>query len=643
MSRIVQRFSTWLVSRLGTSLRGRSRSERSRRPGLEALEERTLLNAGDLDPTFGDGGKVITEFPGSGGQYGFSVALQPDGRIVAAGGSAGGFALARYNSDGSLDSSFGQNGTVTTSFGGNLENASSVALQSDGRIVAAGYTWPPGTLGARFALARYNTDGSLDTSFGTDGKVITSFGGAYSEAFSVAVQADGRIVAAGTGSSGDAPRFALARYNSDGSLDTSFGSGGLVTTSFGGSGDDLIQGMTLQPDGRIVAVGFATPVSGSATFALARYNSDGSLDTSFGSGGLVTTSFLGMFDRAQSVAVQPDGRIVAAGFTQVGYLDYNFALARYNSDGSLDGSFGTDGKVLTSFGGSYFDAEAYSVALQTDGRIVAAGFGYVGFTSQFGVARYNSDGSLDSTFGNSGLVTTSFGAGTAPRAGSVVVQPDGHILAGGYTDISGPTRFALARYEGTGFHFELAAPARVTAGEPFSVTLTAYDDDGNVATGYAGTVTLSSTDPLAPTLGSHTFTTADQGIFTFTGLQLFTAGPQSLFASDGVVSVQADLTVDPGMAVALLLSGPDHATVDVPFEVTATLYDAWGNVATGYQGTITFDSSDRDAVLPRDYPFREGDQGVHTFQVTLRTPGTQRVTLSDTLDPSLSGDLEVTL
>jgi uncharacterized delta-60 repeat protein len=212
-----------------------------------------------------------------------------------------------------LDTTFDSDGKVTTDFGA-AEDASAVAIQPDGRIVAAGES--QGGFGRDFALARYNVDGSLDTSFDSDGKVTTDFG-VLDAASDVAIQPDGRIVAAGnSGGFGFSRDFALARYNRDGSLDTSFDSDGKVTTDFGGS--EVATAVAVHPDGRCVAAG-----GSDEDFALAGYKVDGSLDTSFDSDGKVTTDF-GGFEFASDVAIQPDGRIVAAGNS-----GGDFALARY--------------------------------------------------------------------------------------------------------------------------------------------------------------------------------------------------------------------------------------------------------------------------------------------------------------------------
>jgi uncharacterized delta-60 repeat protein len=615
--------------------------EAPRRLRLEALEERTLLNAGDLDPTFGNGGVVVTNFgaPFAGAS---TLAVQADGRILIAGQIFGQFGyqfgLARFNSDGSPDSSFGHGGLVTTAVGGS-SGISSVAVLADGRIVVAGEAPVNGS--QEFALARYDTDGSLDASFGTGGLVTTSFPGfSGSAATSMVVQADGRIVVAGTAYNSAQSLFALARYASDGSLDGSFGTNGLVTTAFSGFTGADAHSLALQADGRIVVAGLAARSDDSRQFAMARYDTDGSLDGSFGTVGLVTTSFPGFSNAsATSLAVQADGRIVVAGFT--GPIDTRIALARYTSDGTLDSSFGTAGLITTSFP-SFQTASVYGVALQADGRIVVVGGVQVSINiDRFALARYNSDGSLDGSFGTAGRVTTSISSNS--DAYGVALQADGRIVVAG-TASTGPiprptSWFAVARYEGdpiVATHFDFSVPAEVTAGQPFDVTVTARDANGNVDNHYTGTVTLSSTDPLAGLLGSHTFVTADLGVFTFSGVPLFTAGPQSLFAGDGSRTGQADLVVDPGLAVALLLTGPDQATAGVSFVVTLTAYDAYGNVASGYRGSVSFVSTDPAAQLPVDYAFTSEDAGSHDFTITLNSPGPVRLTAIDTYALTLS-------
>jgi len=295
-----------------------------------------------------------------------AVAIQADGKLVVVGQtykdndySQEDFAVARYNTDGTLDNSFGVRGKVKTDFPGLAAVPSAVVLQSDGKIVVAGGAFPLFTFLGNFEVVRYNTNGTLDPSFGNGGIVTTVFpAGSY--AFDVALQPDGKIIAAGTvfvnfdpGEPSDTD-FALARYNTDGSLDTSFGSGGTVSTDFVGAEDDAFS-VLIQADGKIVAVGSANDAATFYDFAAARYLSNGAIDTTFGVGGRVRTDFGDQnFDRARSAALQSDGKIVAAGFaiSQNGGVQ-NFAVARYTSSGVLDTSFARSGKTQI----DWFDTE----------------------------------------------------------------------------------------------------------------------------------------------------------------------------------------------------------------------------------------------------------------------------------------------
>src|SRR5262245_24477127 len=412
-------------------------------------------SSGALDASFGTGGTVTTDFGGTSAAA-RAVAVQPDGKVVAAGLAAINgvldFALARYNSDGTLDASFGTGGIVTTpvDFPGSFDRVTSVVLQPDGKIVLAGSTLDVNFF-ANFALARFNSNGTLDASFGTGGTVTTSFG-VSAEPWSVAVQADGKIVAAGEANVDGSEDFALVRYNSNGTLDATFGTGGKVTTACPGPAGQrsaFAFSLAVQPDGRIVAAGYArTDAAGASTpsfdFVLARYNSNGTLDASFGTGGRVTTDFAGPNDQATSVAVQPDGRIVVAG--QAGpYVNrgFDFALARYNGNGTLDGSFGTGGKSTTDF--ASFDDVPSSIALHGYTKLVGVATTSVTETFDFALARYNSNGTLDTGFGTGGKVTTDF-AGSSQVPTSVALQADGNIVVAGAASINGRFDFALARY-----------------------------------------------------------------------------------------------------------------------------------------------------------------------------------------------------
>jgi|GEM_PF-2072753 len=381
-----------------------------------------LAVPGDLDPTFGGNGRVMTSLSG-GDSSGTGLAIQNDGKILLAGYSRinndADFTVLRYKTDGTLDAGFNGIGYVRTNINGDSDNGSSVAIQEDGKIIVAGKVIAPGA-SFDFALIRYNSDGSLDLSFNTTGKVVTDFGG-NDHANSVTVQADGKIVIAGETDND----FAVARYNPDGSLDPGFGTGGKVRTDFGRSDRGI--DVALQADGKIVVAGSSNDSVG--TFmALARYSMDGSLDMTFNAIGKLAIDPSGRGGAAQGVALQTDGRIVIAGSTAD--LSGDFAIVRTNSDGSLDGVATTD------FGG---DDSATSVVVQADGKIVAAGITVRNGNRDFALARYNPDGSPDTAF-HGGGVTSDFTL--YDYCYGVAIQSDGQIVVGGNTFGS----FTVARY-----------------------------------------------------------------------------------------------------------------------------------------------------------------------------------------------------
>jgi uncharacterized delta-60 repeat protein len=395
---------------------------------------------GSLDPGFDVDGLVYSNYCGS-PDAGLALLVQPDSRIVVAGSAYARnkyFALARYNPDGSFDTSFGSGGQLTTRT--QIGQAFALALQPDGKIIAAGY-FNTGT--GDFALARYHPDGSLDTSFSGDGLVYTDFGYTSDQIYSIALQADGKIVVAGYMYAVSAD-IAVARYNPDGSLDTTFGGGdGWVHTGLGTS-HDVGYALAIQADGKIIVAG-STYVNLSYDFALVRYLPDGSLDTSFAGDGLLNTDFNGDDDIAYSMALQADGKIVLAGSTEDAYYDNDFALARYNPDGSLDTDFGDNGLVTTDLSSS---DHGEGIILQADGKIVLCGMVSTGGSEyDFVVARYLPTGNLDTTFGDgSGWVATDF-SGDTDHAYSVALQRDGKIVVAGYTNNGTDTDFAIARYK----------------------------------------------------------------------------------------------------------------------------------------------------------------------------------------------------
>ncbi len=454
----------------------------SARPRLEALEDRCCPSSGALDPTFGSGGIVTTALTQKNTQSDISptgVLLQPNGDLIAYGyfsgffsgnkAGSGGGVLARYTPSGSLDTSFGNKGFVLTP-----AMVSRAALQSNGQIV---------TLGADGAVRRYNSNGSLDTTFGSNGVVqgpITT----WSDDAGLLIQpSNGDIVIGGLvlGGKTTPDSFALARYTPNGTLDSTFGNGGEVVTRF--ASDASVNSLALE-NGDIVAGGWTQ-----SGWLLARYTPSGSLDTTFGSAGFVTISWppnpgpkgTYMGYNITSLLVQPNGQIVTVG-TGTGSNGYpTWALARYNSDGSLDSTFGSGGIVTSTPTGN---GAANGAALQSNGQIVVVGGQAVGGVgahyvqaSLFEVGVYNANGSLDTSFGSGGFViqTTTYGA----TAAGVVIQPDGKIVVAGSVAMGGaqfglvPEDFRLARYGPSAAQIGsfTASPNPVTAGS--NVTLTA--------------------------------------------------------------------------------------------------------------------------------------------------------------------------
>jgi uncharacterized delta-60 repeat protein len=379
---------------------------------------------GSPDTAFGNNGVAVADADQA--AHAQAVAIQPDGKMVIAGGTGAFgqgtnnlFALARLNPDGSLDDTFGSNsGKVTTVVGVSNTVANAIALQPDGRIVAAGYSFN----GANkdFAIVRYNTDGSLDASFGNGGQVTSPIGAEEDVANAVSVQPDRKLVVAGYSYNGAQNVFAIARYTTNGTLDGSFGSSGTVATAI--PGGNVAEGVQLQADGKLVVAGFAQ-VGSSADFALARYNRDGLLDASFGLSGTVTTDFgSGNSSHGYGLRLQPDGRIIVAGSVVSGGISY-VALARYATNGVLDASFGGGGKVVIQAGRG-----AASLALQADGKIIAAGSSLIGSSHQYAILRFNPNGSLDPSYGIGGEFLVSFGEDGDDSASTIALDQIGRAV-----------------------------------------------------------------------------------------------------------------------------------------------------------------------------------------------------------------------
>lgn len=366
----------------------------------------------------------------------YSCAVQTDGKILAAGytviNKVDQLIIARYSTAGTLDATFGATGTVITSVGTGA-HIQSIALQADGKIVAAGFAIISGI--TRLMIARYTTNGSLDTTFGSDlNGIVTTQIGEGGMATGVAVQSNGKIVVAGVGIMDGTPEFALVKYNTDGSVDTGFGTSGIVITGIGVRAKAF--SLAIQPaDSKIVAVGFAVD-SSLDQCALVRYNgTDGSLDTTFNSAGPIPGTVMtqiGFQAHAHSVVIQSDGKIVIGG-----YCDTKLALARYTTAGIVDATFGINGVTTTEQGNQ---AKINGIALQSDGKIVATGFA----DNLLVIARYSTTGSLDSSFAAAGKDTLLIESSNAANA--LALQSDGKIVIAGFAD----NNFAVVRFTTSG-------------------------------------------------------------------------------------------------------------------------------------------------------------------------------------------------
>jgi uncharacterized delta-60 repeat protein len=413
-----------------------------------------LSHAATLDPTWGASsplgpGKVVTPvsvnnpaISGTGNDQARAVVVQPDGKIVVAGGCNNtgtfDFCAVRYNVDGTLDTSFSGDGKVITSLGSGNDFANAAALQSDGKIVLVGTCFNAST-GNDFCAVRYDTNGSLDATFASGGIAITPITTSYDEATALAIQADGKIVLAGYCTAITNFDFCAVRYSANGVLDIGFNGSGSVLTPVT-SGNDEARAMALQADGKIVLAG-RCGTSPNLDFCAVRYNANGSLDNSFDGDGKVITSLTGGNDNALALAIQTDGKIVVAGNCPAGGTQ--FCTARYTTSGALDTSFNATGIVTTAIAG--FSA-ATSIALQADGKLVLAGLCSDTGNNDFCALRYNADGSRDASFNGSGAVISAVGS-SSDEALATALQADGKLVLGGACLIGSNYDFCAVRYD----------------------------------------------------------------------------------------------------------------------------------------------------------------------------------------------------
>lgn len=343
--------------------------------------------------------------------------------------------IATNAQSGVVDESFGNNGFVNTVINGTYNVTRATVLQPDGKIIVVGQAGEPSTYIA--VAARFNSDGSFDTSFGEDGNVLMPIGSMKSFATDVALQADGKIVMSGyTWDNVTGNIFAL-RLNTDGTFDNTFGSNGVALVD---NGSDVSEAVTIQDDGKILVGGYSND-----NFTVARFNTDGTLDSTFGSNGWSTTTFPNAPSYVKNVKVQDDGKIVLGGFLINNQNTFEMALARINSDGSIDNSFGTVGMVSFNIGNGNDFGEA--LAIQDDGKVIIPGYSVRETEYNLAMARFDTNGNLDSTFGVDGMVSTDFNQredyGTA-----ITLQPDNKIILAGYSyALTGGSEVIVVRYD----------------------------------------------------------------------------------------------------------------------------------------------------------------------------------------------------
>lgn len=397
--------------------------------------------SGALDTGFGQNGFVVDSFS-SDYDAAERVIVQPDGKIIIMGdtgmGSVQKMAIARYNADGSPDTSFANDGKLVfnVSFPKILGN--DIALQSDGKIILGGYQWNDVT--GDFVLVRLLADGSFDSSFGNDSIAILDNGMAEI-GNSIHLQNDGKIIIAGDSQD----QFTMARVNSDGSIDSTFGQSGWIRTSFPvwSYGKDV----HVNDSGEILLTGMTIDGYDDWKIALAKYRADGSLDTVFGNSGTLIVAVGNDYDYGIRSFLLDDGKILVGSHSYFGTqpLRYEVVIAQLNADGSFDSNYGTDGKTKirwTENGENYLN----DMVLQDDGKLILAGRNSDASGDYFSMAKLDENGTLDTSFGVDGKVSGNIG-NTADTATSIALQPDGKVVITGYTtNFSDPTQFFIARY-----------------------------------------------------------------------------------------------------------------------------------------------------------------------------------------------------
>lgn len=517
-----------------------------------------LAAPGDLDPTFGGGGIVVTPIVGTNAQA-MAVMRQTDGKLVAAGyanlpivGDPDNhdFAVVRYDEDGTLDSTFGGTGIVTTSIRPGQDDAHAVIQQADGRIVVAGLSYDgTGFNDSTITVVRYLDDGTLDPEFGGGtGKVTTAVGPDYDGAFAVVQQSDLKLVVAGYSGTD----VALVRYTTDGTLDSTFNGTGKVTTTVGSQA--TARALLLEAgDDKLVVAGISD-----TDVLLARYDTTGMPDATFAGG--VVTKTVGSGAKGYALLQQAsDGKLVVAGVADNG-TNLDFLLLRYGLDGMPDGGFGTSGVAVTPIGSG--NDSAYGLAQQADGALVAVGSSDKATNLDFALVRYDTSGMPDATFGTAGIVTTPIG--TDEEAMAVLVQPNGGIVAAGYSFGAGSTRFALTRYLSLpGTTTSTSTTTTTSTTTIVTTTTTTSTVSPSSSTGISTTSTtvfVSST--TTTTQGSSTSTTTFIGTTTTSTLLLVPGGPAGKTSNDCFLELAVRGAVAPAVQKNQIVSCGDGSPCD---------------------------------------------------------------------------------
>ncbi len=534
-----------------------------------------FLTSGGLDTAFSADGKVINSM-GTTSDVAMSVAIQTNnGRIVVAGyaynGANNDFAVQRYYTNGNLDTSFSNDGKIITTLGSGHNVANAVKLDAFGRIVIAGKAYN----GANddFAIQRFTSNGVPDNAFSGDSRQITTFGTTDDQAHGLAIATNGRIMVAGETVIGGNKLFAIARFHTNGNLDTSFDTDGKVTTSFAGSSDDSAKEVLMQPNGRILVGGHSYNTAGKV-FALARYATNGILDTSFSTDGLVTTAIVNDGAELTAMSLQTDGRIVAVGRTLE--LENRLVIVRYLSSGALDTTLDNDGIFTLQFTNG--DEALYAVSALAGGSIAAAGSGFNGTNYDFLVMRYGGFGSPDVSFGTNGRIQTPIGSGDDV---AFAYSPyNNHFVLSGYSDNGSDLDLALARYSNIDGSLAGSGTLDVSLNSTGSVT-TAVGAADDIAYGIA-------LDALQrPVLAGASGATRAFAVVRYTSR----GNLDSTFSTDGIVTTAVgsghafanDVTVQANgriLAVGQSFNGNNLDFASVRYHTNGALDTSWGTTGT---------------------------------------------------------------